>query len=272
VTFAWGWGSSPWAGYYGGYFAPYPVYQGAPYWLTDYMISQDLSAEYDAGQSAQNLGPQPQMDGTTQGLTPEVKQQIADEVKTQLALENNEAQQNAQGQEMDPGSSGIARLLSDNRPHVFVVGGSLDLVDADGSECAVSGGDVLVLQQPVAADAQAADLVVLASKGGQECRKSATVTVALNDLQEMQNHMRETIDRGLQELAAKQGTGGLPQAPPSAKTAPVETAFSEIAPPPDPNGATQINQQLQQADAAEHDVVQQAQQEAGSSTPQTGVR
>jgi hypothetical protein len=32
----------------------------------------------------------------------------------------------------------------------------------------------------------------------------------LTDLQEMQNHMRETIDQGLQDLQAKQGKGGLP--------------------------------------------------------------
>ena len=56
----------------------------------------------------------------------------------------------------------------------------------------------------------------MASKGGNECQKSSTVTVQLTDLQEMQNSMRETIDQGLQDLQAKQGKGGLPPAPPSA--------------------------------------------------------
>jgi hypothetical protein len=263
VVYTWGWGPSPWVGYYGYYFTPYGTYPSAPYWLTDYMISQDLAAEYQAAQENQSLGPA-QSAGAAQELTPEVKQQIADEVRFQIALENSEAQQNAQNQDVDPGSSGIARLLSDGHTHVFVAGSDLDVVDTSGTECALSGGDVLQLTAPPPADAEAADLVVLSSKGGQECPKSDTVTVALNDLQDMQNHMRETIDQGLQELQAKQGTGGLPQAPPSAQAPPVETAFAQGAPPPDPNGATEVNQQLQQADAAEQDVVSQAQQESGA--------
>ena len=45
---------------------------------------------------------------------------IADEVKAQIALTNDEAKQVAAKQEVDPASSSIARLLADNRPHVFV--------------------------------------------------------------------------------------------------------------------------------------------------------
>jgi hypothetical protein len=107
--------------------------------------------------------------------------------------------------------------------------------------------------------------VVLSSKGGKECRKSDTVAVAVADLQDMQNHMRETIDQGLQELQTKQGTNGLPALPPSAAGAPVEVAMVKDAPPPDPNGAALINQQLADSDQAEKDVVAQAQQE-GTST------
>ena len=67
---------------------------------------------------------------------------------------------------MDPGSSGIARLLNDGRQHVFLAGSPLDLVNADGQECAISEGDVLLLKTPPPADATTANLVVLASKGG----------------------------------------------------------------------------------------------------------
>ena len=105
------------------------------------------------------------------------------------------------------------------RPTCSLLARSLDVVDASGAECAISDGDVLKLVAPPAPSASAANLVVLSSKGGQECRKSAVVTVALADLQDMQNHMRETIDQGLQELQEKQGKGGLPAAPPSAKAA-----------------------------------------------------
>ena len=144
-----------------------------------------------------------------------VKQEIADEVKNELALENSEAQQTAQHQDVDPASSGIARLLTDGHPHVFVVGSALDVVDVNGQECGISDGDALALKTPPEEDATAADMVVLASKGGQECAKNDVVTVQLTDLQEMQNQMRATIDQGLQELQSKQGKDGLPPAPPS---------------------------------------------------------
>ena len=44
---------NPWFGFYGGYFQPYPVYPSAAFWLTDYIISQDLQAAYAARQEAQ---------------------------------------------------------------------------------------------------------------------------------------------------------------------------------------------------------------------------
>jgi len=254
IVFGWGWGGSPWYGYYGGYFQPYPVYPSAAYWLTDYMISQDLQAAYAAHQEAGEVDGAPSGAGGAPELTPDVKQQIADEVRNQLALENSEAVQTAQGQDVDPGSSGIARLLGDGHPHVFVAGAALDLVDANGQECGVSDGDALALRTPPPADATSADLVVLASKGGTECPKNDVVTVQLTDLQEMQNQMRATIDQGLQELQAKQGTGGLPQAPPSAQAPPTQTQFAAIAPPPDPQDATALQQQGAQADQAEKDV------------------
>ena len=100
--------------------------------------------------------------------------------------------------------------------------------------------------------------MVLSSKGGLECRKSTVVMVALTDLQDMQNHLRETIDLGLQELQEKQGKGGLPAAPPSAKGAPINTDFAQNAPPPEANGIAAINQELKDADLAEQDVVSQA--------------
>ena len=266
IAFGWGWGGSPWYGYYGGYFAPYPVYPSASFWLTDYIISQNLQAAYAAHQEAGEVDGAQSAAGGPPALTPDVKQQIADEVKGQLALENAEAVQTAQHQDVDPGSSGIARILADvsaGHAHVFVAGGALDVTDTNGQECALSDGDVLLLQAPPSADATTADLVVLASKGGNECQKSNTVTVQMTDLQEMQNHMRETIDQGLQDLQAKQGKGGLPPAPPSAQAPPTQTEFAAIAPPPTPQDAADLQQQTQQADQAEQDVTAEATQDSG---------
>lgn len=252
VAYAWGWGPSPWYGYYGGYFAPYPTYAGPNYWLTDYMIANDLQAEYQANMEANTMGA-PMMAGGPM-ITPEVKQQISAEVANQIALENYEAQQNAAGQDADPASSGIARMLSDGRPHVFVAGSDLDVVNLAGQECALTPGDVLQFNPPVDPNGVSANLVVLASKGGPECRRADTVAVALNDLQEMQNQMRQTIDDGLAKLQAQQGQGGLPPAPPSAQVAPSNAQFTSIAPPPDPDVATELSQQESQAATAETEV------------------
>jgi len=266
VVYSWGWRGNPWYGYYGAYFTPYPEYPTASLWLTDYIISSELAAAYEARQEARQEAQAQRDQQAAAGsapLTPEVKQMIADEVKNQLALENAEAQQNARNQEPDPSSSSIATLLSDGKTHVFVAGSSLDVVDAAGSECALSDGDALQLAAPPPPSATSADLVVLSSKGGPECAKADTVSVSLADLQEMQNHMRETIDQGLKELQAKQGTGGLPAAPSSANGAPVDAPFAKDAPPPDSNGAAEVDQQLADADQAEKEVVGEAQQETG---------
>ena len=265
IVYGWGWAGNPWFGYYGGYFQPYPVYPSAAFWLTDYIISQDLQAAYAAHQEAGENDGTPVANAGQPVLTPEVKQEIADEVRDQLALENQEAGQNAQNQDVDPGSSGIARLLSDGRPHVFVAGGSLDVTDASsGQECVVSDGDTLQLRTAPPLDATTANLVVLSSKGTPECQIALTVQVSLTDLQEMQNQMRETIDQGLQELQSKQGTDGLPAAPPSAQGAPAPAQYAAIAPPPDPNAASEIAQVDQQGAQAQQEVSAEVAQDNGA--------
>ncbi len=242
VSYSWGWGGNPWYGYYGAYFTPYTVYPSASFWLTDYIIANSLQAAYQA-QAAAMSNPAP--------LTADVKQLVADEVKRQLALENAEAQNQSKNADPDPASSSIQRLLTDGTAHVFVVGAELDVVDSAGSECAVSEGDALQLSGQTAPDATAANLVVLASKGGKECPKGDLVSVGLQDLQDMQNHMRETIGLGMQELQAKQGKGGLPSAPAAARAAPVKTAYAASAPAPDANVQAELNQESQEADQAE---------------------
>ncbi len=252
VAFGWGWGAAPWYGFYGGYFAPYPVYATPAEWLTDYIVSNTLAAAFTAQQEAHTEAMQPAVGGQPM-LTPEVKAEIVAEVKAQIALENAEAQQNAAQQEPDPASSSINRMFLDGKPHVFVANAALDVVDANGNECAISDGDVLHLAMAPDPNATDAQLTVLASKGGVECPRAATVTVAVKDLQEMQNSMRESVDQGLQELQAKTGTGGLPAAPPSTKAKPVPALVAQAAPPPEANPADQINQQLTLADQADRD-------------------
>jgi hypothetical protein len=201
-------------------------------------------------------------------LTPDVQQQVANEVKNQVSLENSEAAQNAQGQTPDPASSGIARLLGDGQPHVFVVDNPIDVVDASGTECAMSSGDVLKLAMPPGPTDTTASLQVLASNVN-ECAVSDSVAVSFDDLQEMQNHMRQMIDQGLDTIQQNQGQPGIPAAPPAAAAAPAPAAFAQLAPPPDPNATNEVNQQTQQANQAVANVSVQAQQEAASSPAPT---
>jgi hypothetical protein len=231
VAWEWGWAGDPWYRYYGGWFRPYPIYTSPALWLTDYLLAQTLEAAYESRIEAATAGPDTQAAGSAP-MTPEVKQAIAEEVRRQLALENSEAATSHQNLP-DPGSSGVARMLSDHTAHVFVASDRLAIPSTDG-QCGISEGDVIQLSGPVDSDATTANLVVLASKGS-DCHKGTTVTVGLADLQEMQNHMRETIDHGLDELQSKQGKGGMPAAPPDAAKPPVPTDFAAIAPPPDPN-------------------------------------
>jgi hypothetical protein len=255
IPYAWGFAAAPWYGYYGAYFTPYPVYASPSLWLTDYLISTSLAAGYDAHIAAQA---QAEAAGTAPPapLTPEAKQMIADEVQRQIARENAEAQANGNQQENDAASSSIARILSDGQPHVFVPGKEFDVTDAAGQECAVSDGDVLQLMGPPAADATAASLMVVSSKGGVECPSRDTVSVSFEDLQDMQNHMRETVDQGLQELQAKQGTGGLPPAPQSAVAPPITALVAQNAPPPDPSGAQDLAQQAKASESDEQAALQ----------------
>jgi hypothetical protein len=255
VAYGWGWAGSPWYGYYGGYFSPYREYASPAFWLTDYLFAMTLQEAYQERIDA-NLQGGGYTAGGQVALTPEAKQAVADEVHRQLDLER------AEGQSMmaNTASGDMSPMFADNVPHVFVVSSSL-IVDARGQECAITEGDVLQLTRGPSNGATA-DVVVLASKG-QDCRRGSVVSVQLQDLQEMQNHMRETIDQGLADLQSRQGQGGLPPLPPAAAGAAVDAPIAaEVR--PDANVATELNQAAQEADKAEQDVVSQSAQAEGN--------
>ena len=251
VIYNWGWFGTPWFGFYGGFFAPYPQYAGPAFWLTDYLIATSLQEAYQERLDA-NIQASAYAAGPV-GITPDVKQAVADEVHRQLDQERAEAQAGG-------APSGGMPIFADNVQHVFVVSSSL-MVDARGQSCPVTEGDVLQLV-PGQSNGAAADTVVLASKG-QDCPKGAVVTVQLQDLQEMQNHMRETIDQGLQTLQTRQGQAGLPPLPASAAGAPVDSPIAADV-KPDPNAATDISQAAQEGATAEQAVIDQSGQAAGN--------
>jgi len=135
------------------------------------------------------------------------------------------------------------------------------MVNSNAGDCAIGEGDVLEMNGAPAPNSTFANLTVLSSRG-QGCRKGSTVSVALQDLQEMQNQMQATIDRGLGDLQTKQGQGGLPM-PPQGSTGTIDSPYAQEA-QPDSNAASELTSVSQEADRAEQQVVSQA-----SETPPT---
>lgn len=272
VYYGWGWAAQPWYVYYGPYYyAPYPVYPSAAFWITDWMIAASLQASYqasvDVGQLdplgpdfplVAGLGMLPVAPDTAKSvvLTKEVKDQLAEEIKAQLADDQAEAGKgkssggNSGGQE----SGGGTLPALDPKRRVFVVHNELSEV-ADGNECSLTDGDVISRVSDTPDGDKNVDVKVLASKKN-NCAVGKQVTVSLDDLQEMHNHFREQISSGMEELSKKQGTGGLPKAPDTGKQ------DGEVpAPPADSSAAKALKDQQAEADKTESEV----KQEAGSS-------
>jgi hypothetical protein len=256
---AWGWGGAPWYGFYGGYFAPYPSYASPAYWLTDYLIASNLQAAYaaqaeanaDAQTNTQGGGAPPPAASNAVTLTPEVKEAIAEEVKAQLAAEQAAAGRGAPSGQQAQSSGGEVPPALDPTRHTFVVSTDLAVV-ADGQECALTSGDVITrLTDSPDAD-QKVNVFVTSSKKT-DCASGKQVAVSVDDLQEMYNHFQEQLTNGMGELAKKQGTGGMPNAPDTATTA------SDVPPPPPDNTAAKaLQDQQQSADQTEDEVKKQA--------------
>ncbi len=279
----WGWAGAPWYGFYGGYFAPYPVYASPAFWLTDYLIAADLQAAYAARAEANaevnaeanaaandasaaaygedNRGPAPNSGTVT--LSPEVKEAIAEEVKAQLAEQQQEAASaGSNAQASGPAPAGAAGAGNEVPPaldparRTFIVDNTVTAV-SDGQECQLTGGDVITRLTDTP-DADNKVTVSISASKKTDCAAGKSVSVSVNDLQEMHNHFEQQLGDGMKELAAKQGTADMPKAPDTGMT------VSDIPPPaPDTNAAKDLTDQQAAADQTET----QVKQEAAASTP-----
>ena len=254
VYYDWGWSSRPWYGYYGGYFTPYPSYGSPSLWLTDFMLGAMLERAYDS--RMENAAA---YSGGQVGITPDVKQAVADEVRRQLDMERSE------GQSQNAGYNDPQSIFADNARHVFVAYQPLG-VSSNAGDCMITEGDVLQLYGNPGPSAANADVVVLASKG-MDCRRGAIASVPVQELQEMQNEMRATLDQGLQDFQSRNGKGGLPALPPA--TDGVFNASFASSVTPDANVAGELSQVAQEADRSEQDVVRQADNAPAGSAPMT---
>jgi hypothetical protein len=275
VAYGWGWGGSPWYGYYGGYFAPYPVYPSAAFWLTDYLISANLQAAYQAraaanAATADNSGAannggtdQPQDNGNNDAnqqassgpvaLSPEVKEAIAEEVKAQLAAQQAAAAKpDASGGAQSAAATEEVPPALDPARRTFVVASDLAVTGTDGQECQLTEGDVITRITDTPDGDRKVTASIAASKKS-DCAKGKQVSVAVDDLQEMHNHFEEQLDNGMKELSSKQGTGGLPKAPDTS------TVPSDVPPPAaDASAAKALDDQQANADQVEAQVVKEA--------------
>ena len=272
VYYGWGWGGAPWYGFYGAYFAPYPVYPSAAFWLTDYLIAANLQAAY-AAQAAASAGAAngaaadqsqdsannsaPADNSGSVALSPEVKAAIAEEVKAQLAAEQAAAQPASSGGQpaatqasAAPAGDEVPPALDPAR-RTFVVASDLAVV-GDGQECQLTSGDVITRITDTPDDDNKVTASVSAGKKA-DCAAGKQVAVSVDDLQEMQNHFQEQLDSGMKDLASKQGTGGLPKAPDTS------TVASDVPPPPpDASAEKTLQDQQAAADQTEAQVVKEA--------------
>jgi hypothetical protein len=273
VAYGWGWGGAPWYGYYGAYYQPYPVYPSAAFWLTDYLIAASLQSAYAAQQAAAEsnegmLRPDagnswllaslvplvPPAGADSPKLSPDVKKDLAEEVKIVLAAEQAEAgkaKSSSAGAGAAPANKNEAPPALDPKFKTFVVSADLSLV-ADGAECALTDGDVVVRTTDTPDDDQNVNVKVVASTKA-DCAIGKEGPLGVDDLQEMYNHFREGLKDGMGELAKKQGTGGLPKSPDTKTTA------GDVPPPePDKSAEKALKDQAAAADQTEAEVKKEA--------------
>jgi hypothetical protein len=145
-------------------------------------------------------------------------------------------------------------LFGGNGTHIFVAHTPLTVNSSNGG-CSLGEGDVLQMNGAPPPNSPVADLMVISSRG-RDCRTGSMVSVQLQDLQEMQNQMRATIDRGMGDLQAKQGQGGLPALPQGAAGT-IDTPLAQQA-QPDNDTAREIASASQEADRADQEIAQNA--------------
>lgn len=244
VVYTWHRGfAAPWYGFYAGYFTPSPVYASPDLWLADYVVAENLRLAYE-GQQGANADQAPQAENDPQAasapMSAEVKAEIAEEVRNQLAAEQTDASAQSASASSGP-HEGVEQLPPAMSQKFFVVSSSLELTTKDGVACSLTPGDVIERKsQTVDAKGGVATEVVSSKQG--DCPADSSTDVQVSDLQDMHNQLREQLDSGLNVLA-KNDAKGLPAAPPSETRSVAEGTAN-----PAPNAAAQLV--TQDADAS----------------------
>lgn len=261
IGFAFGWAGAPWYMGPNPYFMASPMYPGAASWLTDYAIGDTLSTAYQLqadgmfdGDGSSEYAADADMGGddfdsdsgqqfihadVTTPVTAEIKSDIAEQVKQELANDNAEA-----SHQIALNYDALAASLQKPN-HVFVVSSDLDVTTPEQQTCALRAGDMLTLPEAVANDSALVQLRV-ASSQRMDCPVGVLVSVAVPDLQEMQNSFQARVESGLGVLQHEQGRNGLPSAPADAMSAPPRPAVDGLAPTISATGAAAMLDQARE--------------------------
>jgi hypothetical protein len=269
IGFQFGWLGAPWYLGPNPYFAAYPVYPSAAFWLTDYLLGETLSIAEQRHAEALAAAADPQdapiaddaddadtnqiHAETTTPITPELKSAIADEVREQLAYDNEAAQAGSAA----PVERGDLPSILQKQTYVFVVSSDLNVTTADQQQCGLQAGDILQLNAPVTTGTAIVPLRVASSKQ-MDCPAGVQVSVSLQDLQDMHNNFRAQIETGLGTLHDGQGHNGLPAAPQAAVAAPPRPTLTDAPAGSDVPVAALLDAQQQQANATEAEVTNSA--------------
>lgn len=276
VAYGWGWGGAPWYGYNSYYFAPAPVYPYPALWLTDYLLAANLQAAYEARAAAEGAslsGPESEYrtlnggggDEAPAPMSPEMKQEIAEEIKSQINAEKEAAAHPEPAGAVSSTAPSGEQTGPDELPaaldpahRIFIVSQVVSSSNEDGTECSLSPGDVLkrIDDKP---DGDQNVKVLVAKSQKDDCATGSKVPVAVQDLQDMHNDFRAKIDEGLGKLAENQGKNGIPSGPPAAsKPNPAGQAQ------PDLTVESDLKSQVDEAGQAEKEVQDAAPPNGGS--------
>lgn len=192
--------------------------------------------------SGMTVSAQPGSEATDAAISDLTKKLIAAEVQRQLEA----AQAAAANPQQTGADSDAAPSALDPAESVFVVNTAL----AGGPECGLSSGDIITRLSDKPDANQNVSVRVLSSKSG-DCKAGMQFAVAVQDLQDMHNHLQEQLDDGMKELKNNQGKKGMPPAA-GANIAPTKVADGQAQ--PDADAETLLQQQEAQANQTEIEV------------------
>jgi hypothetical protein len=245
VGYRWGWASEPWYGYYGAYFTPEPAYPSATLWLTDFLLAANLQAAWQSRDAADQ---QPAtVQDASYAISPELKQQIADEVRAQLQAEQAAVPSAGGSQSYAPSADGGDQAPPALKQRTFIVASTIT-ANVGGQDCQLTGGDVIYRSGDTLTADSRFEVMILNSKQG-DCPADSRTEVELADLQEMQNQFQEKMDAGMKTLADHEGTSRLPSGP-----GPDTRSLAEGQASADPGAVLALEQQQRTADQAEAEV------------------